>query len=665
MRATRLQLEGITPPQTRFYPERKDKDPGWLDEAGQAAVGRVARLAARFISPFEDSFELQRILSLSRGLAMLDEAAFDAKIREARVTLRLAGLTRTSIRLGIALAREASFRTLGLRQHKVQIRGALAMLRGRLIEMDTGEGKTITAGLAAAVAAMAGLPTHVITVNNYLAERDAQTLRPVYARLGLSTGVILEKTAPDERRAAYRCDITYGSNTEIAFDYLRDRLAFGQEGAQQIRRKLRRVCGPGGGENVPVMRGLHFAIVDEADSVLVDEARTPLIISRQSNPEDEAAWTTRALQIARALKRGPDYKVIGDERRVELTETGRETIGRLVANEAGLWESPIRRGEVIHQALTALLIFKQGEHYLVNDGKVQIVDEYSGRLQPDRSWSDGMHQLIETKENVEVTGQNLSIARMTYQRLFRRYLKLAGMTGTAREVTGELISVYGLVTQRIPPNRPSRLRFSMPRVYRTQDRKWRAVVADAKAEINRGRAVLVGTRSVAASYAVSAALTAAGVAHRLLNAETDAEGAAIIAQAGQAGQVTVATNMAGRGVDIALAPEVVAAGGLHVICTERHDAGRIDRQLAGRAGRRGEPGSVSIRLSLEDPLLEVIEAPMTRILTWLPFVGPAMALRLFDRAQRQAEKSHARMRKELVRQDRRLNQLLSFTGGLE
>lgn len=655
----------LVAPPVRFYPEKMDRDPGWLDEAGQAILGRATRFLAGGLAPVVDSVTLSRIERLSAGFAKLDEAGLDAAIAEARVKLRRNGLTPGSIRLGIALARETSFRTLGLRQRRVQLRGALAMLRGRLIEMDTGEGKTITAGLAAATAGLAGLPTHVITVNNYLAERDAETLRPLYSRLGLTTGVIVEDSLPEARRAAYACEITYGSNSEMAFDYLRDRIAFGGEGPRGLRARLRRLAQPEAAGAEPVMRGLHFAIIDEADSVLVDEARTPLIISRQSDPGEEAEWANRALGIATALQRGVDYLYIGEERRVELTEAGRQHIAKLVAADEGIWRSPIRRNEVIHQALTALNVFKRGEHYLVNDGKVQIVDEYTGRLQPDRSWSDGMHQLVEAKEGVEITGQNLAIARMTYQRLFRRYLKLSGMTGTAREVSDELVSVYGLVTVRIPPHRRSRLRIRLPRVYRTQKQKWAAVVADTRSVIARGRAVLIGTRSVAASYAVSEALTAAGIAHRVLNAETYSESAAIIAEAGQAGRVTVATNMAGRGVDIALGPGVAAAGGLHVILTERHDAGRIDRQLAGRAGRRGEAGSVSTLLSLEDALLDVIEAPIARRIARLPWVMLGLRLQLFDRAQRRAERAHARARKDLVRQDRRLNQMLSFTGGLE
>lgn len=652
-------------PPVRFYPERVDDDPGWLDEAGQTVLAWLARTVSGAVEPLDDRVMLWRVARASRRLAALDDAAFDARIAALRDTLRRDGLTRGSIVAGLALVRETSFRELGQRQYPVQLLGALAMLRGRLIEMDTGEGKTITAGLAAATVAMAGLPVHVITVNNYLAERDAETLAPVNRRLGLRTGIILEDMKPAERREAYTAEITYGSNTEMAFDYLRDRLRFGPEGPRGLRQRLRRVTTPAEETEEPVMRGLHFAIVDEADSVLVDEARTPLIISHQTDAEEEALWAGRALEVAGRLDQGRDYKVIRDERRVTLTETGKTRIGQIVAMDAGLWQSAIRREEVITQALSVLHIFEQGDQYLVREGKVQIVDEYTGRLQPDRSWSDGLHQLVEVKEGVEVTGQNLAVARMTYQRLFRRYVKLAGMSGTVREVSGEMRAVYGLLTRRIPPHRPSRLRYRMPRVYRTAAARWQAVARVAAAEIAKGRAVLIGTRSVAASLMVSQTLTEAGLEHRVLNAENDHESAEVVAEAGQAGRITVATNMAGRGVDIALGPGVAESGGLHVILTERHDAGRIDRQLAGRAGRRGEPGSVSILLSLEDPLLKVVSAPVLRTFALVPVLGLGPRLMLFDKAQSRAERTHARARRDLVRQDRRMNRLLSFTGGLE
>lgn len=447
----------VRAPAVRFYPERADRDDGWLDEAGRSVTGAVARALSRVTAPAADRWTVARIRRAGQRLAALDDAAFDAELGRIRMVLRRGGMRPACIRLGIAAAREASFRTLGLRHHDVQIRGALAMLRGRLIEMDTGEGKTITAALAAATAALCGLPTHVITVNNYLASRDAETLGPLFDRLGLRVGVIVEKMSPEDRRAAYQADAIYGSNTEIAFDYLRDRITFGPDGPQGLRQRLRRLTG-GDAMREPVMRGLGFAIVDEADSVLVDEARTPLIISRQSDPEQEAVWANRALDLARALKDGTDYRLNAEERRVTLTERGKTRLEVLTSADAGFWPSRIKREEVVHQALSALFLFHRGDHYLIHDGKVQIVDEYTGRLQPDRSWSDGMHQLVEAKEGVEVTAQNLPVARMTYQRFFRRYEKLAGMSGTAREVAGELRDVFGLLVQRIPPNRRSRLR---------------------------------------------------------------------------------------------------------------------------------------------------------------------------------------------------------------
>jgi preprotein translocase subunit SecA len=653
----------LHPVRLDFYPERQDPDDDWLHRAETIVSGNALRLH-RAVQPLRDRILLRAITRAGRPLASLSEPDMSAEIRAVRTVLRRGGLRRRSIVRSLAVVREVSHRVLGLRHHDVQIRGGLAMLRGALAEMDTGEGKTITACLAAATAALAGMPVHVITVNSYLAERDRDTLAAVYDRLGLTHAVITEDLQTPERQAVYACDIVYGANNEFAFDYLRDQLVFGDD-KNDLRRRLRRLVGSDTLEQRLVLRGLHFAIVDEADSVLVDEARTPLIISRQSDPEDERAWSKTALQLAKDMIEGTHYKLRREDRRIELTDTGRKFLATWTQGLGARWHSAIRREETARQALSAILLFEKGDQYLVVDDKVQIVDEYTGRVQPDRSWSDGLHQLVEAKEGVPITPQNLSIARMTYQRLFRRYKMLSGMTGTAREARAELWTVFRLDVNRIPPNRPSRLRFRRPRVYRTAEAKWVRLVAETKAEIARGRPVLVGTRSVGASEQASAALTVAGIEHRVLNATNDTEEAEIIAQAGSQRRVTVATNMAGRGVDIALDPSVVAAGGLHVILTERHDAGRIDRQLAGRAGRRGEPGSVSVLLSLEDELLKVLRAPVRKTLAQVPVISQALRLKLFDQAQRTAERAHARARKDLVRQDKRLNAMLSFTGGLE
>lgn len=661
--AAHSENEDLRQTRLEFYPERADPDEGWLAQAENAVEGGGLWLR-RLIRPMRDRMAVASVARLGRRLASMDDAELQQEVFAVRSLLRRGGLRPRSIYRSLALIREISDRRLSLRHHDVQIRGGLAMLRGELAEMDTGEGKTITAALAAATAALAGIPVHVITVNNYLAGRDRETLAPIYDALGLTHSVIEEDMRTPERQHVYGCDIVYASNNEIAFDYLRDRLVFG-ESHNDLRRRLRRLVGDDLLDRRVVLRGLHFAIVDEADSVLVDEARTPLIISKQSDPEDEREWATTALALANEMVRDLHYKLRAEERRVELTDAGRDWLAAKAVELGENWQSWLRREESLRQALSALHVFRRGDHYLVIDDKIQIVDEYTGRVQPDRSWSDGLHQLVEAKEGVEVTARNLSIARMTYQRLFRRYRMLSGMTGTAREVRGELWSVYRLDVNRIPPNQPSRLRFLRPRVLSSAKARWDRVVESAGDLSSSGRSVLIGTRSVAASFTVSEALTAAGLEHRVLNAENDSEEAEIIAEAGQAGRITVATNLAGRGVDIALAPEVGQAGGLHVILTERHDAGRIDRQLAGRAGRRGEPGSVEVFLSMEDALLDVLNAPLRKTIARLPLFTQGMRLKMFDKAQRLAERAHARARKDLVRQDRRMNTMLSFTGGLE
>ena len=564
------------------------------------------------------------------------------------------------------LVREISRRRLGLRHHDVQILGGLSMVYGAVIEMDTGEGKTLTSALPAAAAAFAGMPVHVVTVNDYLAARDRQTLLPIFDFLGLSTGVVSTDLSPAQKAAVYGHDIVYASNKDIAFDYLRDRIALGLN-PNFLRRKLRRFAGDDGDGATVVMRGLHFAIIDEADSVLIDEARTPLIISKETDASEERQWAEQAFGLMKALSPNRHYRLKPEERRIELTDAGRELLVEKGQSMGGIWQNRIRREEGARQALAALHLFRNGEHYLVQEGKVQIVDEYSGRIMPDRSWSDGLHQLVELKEACEITSRKLPIARMTYQRFFRRYLNLCGMTGTAREVSGELWSVYRLGVVRIPPNLPSRRVNLGATVCAGQDQKWRHIVDRVKKLNSTGRPVLVGTRSVAASNTISRFLDEAGLAHTVLNAEHVADEAEIIAQAGFVGRITVATNIAGRGVDIAVEPSMFEQGGLHVILSERHDAGRIDRQMEGRTARRGEPGTTEAILSIEDPLLELLPPGLPRLLTAF---GPGSLRRrigagLLGLAQRRAERSHAKDRKILLTQDDRLGVLLAFSGGKE
>jgi len=555
-----------------------------------------------------------------------------------------------------ALVREAAARSVGLRHFDVQLVGGWAMLNGMLAEMETGEGKTLAATLAAATAALAGRAVHVITVNDYLAERDAAWMGPVYRALGLTVGCVKQGMDPESRCAAYRCDITYCCNKEVAFDYLRDRRVLGGK-PRAISMRMDTLAGDGPGQRL-LLRGLQFAIVDEADSVLVDEARTPLILSAEADHTRAESLHAEALGLARRLDDG-DFQLREDG--VRITDRGLERLEEFGTPLGGVWRGPRRREQMVRQALSALHVFERDKHYLVRDGKVVIIDENTGRLMPDRSWEQGLHQLIELKEGCEVTGRRETLARISYQRFFRRYVHLAGMTGTASEVAGELWSVYRLRVAKIPTHRPGRRVRLASRVYGGTELKWRAVVESVARHRASGRPVLIGTRSVAASEALAGHLEQAGIAFRLLNARQDRDEAEIIAQAGELGRVTVATNMAGRGTDIKLEPQVAQRGGLHVIATELNDSGRIDRQLFGRCARQGDPGSCQAILAIEEDL----------VTSFLPAAAPLRRLRrlpralgriVFALAQWRAERAHSRARRDLLDLDDYLGDILAFSG---
>jgi preprotein translocase subunit SecA len=584
-----------------------------------------------------------------------------------RRQLRRDGFRLELVARAFALVRAVSKRTLGMQHFDVQLMGGWVLLHGMVAEMLTGEGKTLTATLPACTAALAGLPVHIVTVNDYLAQRDADLTRPIYEALGLTVGVIVHGMEPAARRAAYACDVTYCTNKELAFDYLKDSLVLRRD-ASRLQLQIERLADGPTRFNQLLLRGLCYAIVDEADSVLIDEARTPLIISGGDGDTPAQHIYQIALELAAQLTPTYDFMIEGREHTIQLTPTGQERLALLVQAHSGVWTGRRRREELVRQALTAQHLMQRDKHYLVQDGKVHIVDEFTGRLMPDRAWEHGLHQLVETKEGCPLTGLHEPLARMSYQRFFRRYLRLAGMTGTAWEVRRELWSVYRLAVVRIPTNRPlqrSSLRHS---VYATTHAKWEAIVARITNLHQAGRPILVGTRSVAASEHLSHLLTAAGLPHQLLNARQDSEEASIIAQAGEFERITVATNMAGRGTDIRLAPGVARHGGLHVLATEGHEARRIDRQLFGRCGRQGDPGSYEMLVSLED---EIIARYSTRLWQWCS----AVAVRLpglswlgiiaLRRAQRCAERLHARMRCDLMRMDEHLETALAFSGRLE
>jgi preprotein translocase subunit SecA len=646
------------------YPERRDAEDRWLD---RALTGIQSRLSAqRSVAPRRWEPFAQRVEREGKALALAVDPELLLAVRQLRLALTRQGLRPELVVKAFALVRELSTRRLGLRHFPVQLMGGYAMLQGMLAEMETGEGKTITATLPAVTVALTGIPVHVVTVNDYLAQRDAEQLRPLYEACGLTVGLVEHGQTPEQRRAAYACDVTYCTNKELVFDYLRDRIALGRRRSASRVLLERAVGGEGGGRLL--LRGLQFAIIDEADSVLIDEARTPLIISSQTRDPEGPELHATALEMADLLERGAEFHVKGREHRVELTPAGRATVADLAAGLGGLWVSNRGREELIEQALAALHLYERDKQYVVQDGKVQIVDEYTGRILADRSWEQGLHQMIETKEQCEITGRRRTLARITYQRFFRRYLRLAGMTGTASEVAGELRAVYGLRVARIPTNRPIRRFAGGTRYLRTTEQKWSAVVVEVRrVSQEQGRPVLVGTRSVEASERLSLLLTQAGLEHVVLNARQDRDEAEIVARAGEPGRVTVATNMAGRGTDIRLGTGVAESGGLHVILTEFHEAARIDRQLFGRTGRQGDLGSYEAIVSMDDDLFRLFAGALVRLTDGLGLGrGGALPVRvgaaLRWAAQAAAERLHARMRREAVKLDKRLDKTLAFAG---
>lgn len=662
-----ISLRRFPPADYFIRPERKDPKPGAVDKALRwVEAGTVGLRSRRYLR--RPRF-VSRVKRHGRRLEGLSDEALGEEMERLRARMLLAGLSDPVVARSFALIRELAWRTLSMRHYDCQLLGGWSLLRGMVAEMETGEGKTLTATLAAGTAALAGIPVHVITVNDYLTGRDAEWMGALYRALGVSVGCIVHGLAPAERRAAYACDITYCTNKEVTFDYLRDWIALeGRLGplrlqAESLHRRTSRT------EQL-LLRGLPFAIVDEADSVLIDEARTPLIISRSTEIEGERAFMEEALALAGRLQEKTDYRLDRVERKIELTAGGRSRIRGESKRLGPLWTGAVRREEIVRLALMATLLFHRDEQYLVSDGKVQIVDEFTGRVMPDRSYEGGLHQLIEIKEGCEITHQPETQARISYQRFFRRYLHLAGMTGTATEVTRELFFVYGLRTARIPPNRPVQRRELPGSVFSSETDKWNRVVERIREEHEKGRPVLIGTRSVAASERASRRLSDLGLSHQVLNAKQDAEEADIIARAGAAGCITIATNMAGRGTDILLGAGVRDGGGLHVLLTERHEAGRIDRQLAGRCGRQGDPGSYEAILSLEDSLLDggrggLAAAAARRIPPIASPGGSWLAKRAIRNAQKQVERLHARIRKRLLKEDERRGEMLSFSGRLE
>jgi preprotein translocase subunit SecA len=640
------------------YLERADQREPIMEEYLRALVARLPQLKSRTRRVRKFVAEANAVESMVQAL---DDAGLVEDLRNSCIAMRQQGFTDSLLARSFAAVREASRRTLGMRHHDVQLIGGWALLQGMIAEMETGEGKTLVATLAACTAAAAGAAVHVITVNDYLAGRDAEQNGPLYRFFGLDVGVVGEGMSPEQRRTQYAAHVVYVSNKEIVFDYLKDRIATG--GAIATHYRLRSLYRSGQQPNL-LLRGLHVAIVDEADSILIDEARTPLIISETIPDEHGGELYHMAIELAQRMVRGEHFDMT-EHREVWIKSAGEQFMRDITAELGGVWTSTLWRRELLEKALTALWCYQRDQHYIIAEDKIQIVDEFSGRVMEDRTWERGLHQMIEAKEGCEISGQRKTLSRMTYQRFLGRYLLLCGMTGTAQEVMPELRRVYDLEVFRIPTHVPSKRKRLPNRCWVTQDERWRAV-ADRAVELSvAGKAVLIGTRSVEASELLSGFFKERGIEHAVINARQDKEEAETVAQAGQPGRITIATNMAGRGTDIKPAKEVTDKGGLHVILTEFHESARVDRQLFGRSARQGQPGTVEAMVSLEDELF-VRFAPLLRSIAvraagrgGLP---PKLLNALVDLAQVMAERHNAGIRMSTIKQDRKLQSLLAFSG---
>lgn len=554
-----------------------------------------------------------------------------------------------------AVVREVSKRTIKLRHFDVQLMGGVVLHEGKIAEMKTGEGKTLVATLPIYLNSLTKRGVHLITVNDYLAKRDALWMGPIYKFLNRSVGVIQHESSflvdwddsekfsvkliPCSRKEAYLADITYGTNNEFGFDYLRDNMAINLDGV--------------------VQRELNYAIVDEVDSILIDEARTPLIISGPS--EKSTSIYYKAAQVARQLKIDEDFTSDEKEKNVALTESGVKKVEKLMNVENLYASENVDLVSHIIQALRALIHFKKDVDYIVKEGEVIIVDEFTGRLMFGRRYSDGLHQAIEAKENLTVKAESQTLATITFQNYFRMYSKLAGMTGTAKTEEDEFIEIYGLPVIVIPTNKPMIRKDHPDVVYRTEKIKFRKIVEGIKDCYKIGQPVLVGTRSIEKNELLSSMLKREGIPHQVLNAKYHEKEAEIIKHAGEKGMVTIATNMAGRGVDIVLGSGVVELGGLHIIGTERHEARRIDNQLRGRSGRQGDPGSSRFYLSLEDEILRIFGGDTIKKLMEFfkmdddtPLEHPLLS-RTIENAQKKVEAYHFEIRKNLLEYDNVLN----------
>jgi preprotein translocase subunit SecA len=638
------------------YPEKPKTEPTF-----------VARLKRKLQTPFvvygstsvsQYQAFIQQIAAFAPDFQHVSEAKIKERLRELQGLLSMHGFTDSLLAELFAIIKKTCERELGHIPYDTQLIAARIMLDGKLAEMATGEGKTLAAGICVAAAALAGIPVHLITSNDYLVTRDAESLSPLHRALGLSVGTVVQGMKTEERKQAYACNITYVTAKELVFDYLRDRTS-GSRARTSLHHRVAQLSG-----QTPntFLRGLYMAIIDEADSILIDEARVPLILSQSVLQDAQVEYHSTIFALASTLISQQDFVLNQRILSAELTESGlqklyaeRQKLGQLSHNKMHLEET-------MCQALAALYLFQRDKHYLVRDDAVHIIDEITGRISPGRVWSRGLHQLIELKEHCKPSGEMVTAAQITYQRFFPRYLRLGGMSGTLSESRAELFSLFDLKIVKVPLRKPSQRVILPTRIYRDRPALWAAVTKRVIALHKNGHPILIGTDSVADSEVLSEQLKQAGLAHEVLNARQDQREANIVAQAGQAKQITVSTNIAGRGTDIALGNGVEALGGIHLISCQHNPSRRIDRQLIGRCARQGKPGVAETLISMDKPLIaDLFPKWVIKLAGKSGFSRPQWLVMLVLRLPQWLEEAHQRaQRQEMMQHDARIERQSSL-----
>lgn len=643
-----------------LYPEkRQEKDRLAAAISGlKDKIRSPANLPSRY-SRFADS-----VISQGEVLKKLSQLEFTSAVQTSRANLKKYRFTDKGLLQAIAVTREVIRRQLGIETYPTQIMAARIMLDKSLAEMQTGEGKTSAIAMAALTGGLADTPTHVITANDYLVTRDANQLRAIAAQLNLSVGAVLSGMTAEQRAEQYACDITYCTARELAFDYLKDK-SLGETARSDLHRRAQQLSDDD--NNQPLLRGLCLAIIDEADSIFLDESYTPLILSKDGKNTIEAETYREAYEISALLKRKRDFDFHPHTHKAWLTAHGRTQLSTHCETLSGLWRNPHFREEVIVQALLARHTHRRDRDYLVKDDEVHIIDSTTGRIAEGRKWSRGLHTLIEIKEDCANTAQRHTLAQITYQRFFPKYLHICGASATLKDSRPEILAVYGLRIFTIPQHQPNLRVNRGTRVLLKREEKWRETVVATKRMQQKNRPVLLGTDSVGDSETLSRWFDRNNIPHRVLNARKDGEEAAIIANAGMGGRVTIATNMAGRGTDIKLSASTKNNGGLHVICCQHNASKRIDRQLHGRCARQGDPGSFETILSVEDPLIEAFLPELLRC-TLHRYYAPAkklpgpLGLLIANLAQRLEERRYRQLRTQLRKQDAQLKKTLGVSG---